>query len=63
MLICNSDLWSFSLWTLDQVANNKLPPEFDPLLAELAEQPEHVREMFRYALVLVMVDDEKAEEE
>jgi hypothetical protein len=39
---------------------NNLPPEFDPLLAELAEQPEHAREMWRYAIVLMMIEDEKA---
>lgn len=40
---------------------SSLPSEFDPLLVELADQPEHVREIFRYALVLMMVDDEKAQ--
>ncbi len=38
----------------------ELPPEFDPLLVELADQPEPIREMWCYALVLMMIDDEKA---
>jgi len=37
-----------------------LPPEFEPLLQNLESQPESVREIFHYALVLLMVDDEKA---
>ena len=37
-----------------------LPPEFQPLLAELAAAPEDVRAMWRYAIVLMMIDDEKA---
>lgn len=37
-----------------------LPREFDSLPAELAEQPEPVRAIWRYALVLMMIDDEKA---
>lgn len=39
---------------------NDLPAEFDSFLAALADQPENVRAMFRYALVLMMIDDEKA---
>lgn len=39
---------------------NNLPPEFAPLLAELASAPENVRAMWRYALVLMMIDDEEA---
>lgn len=39
---------------------NEPPPEFDSLLDTLAEQPEHVREMWQYAMVLMMIDDEKA---
>jgi hypothetical protein len=39
---------------------SKLPRESAPLLAALVEQPAHVREMWRYALVLMMIDDEKA---
>lgn len=37
-----------------------LPPDFQPLLAELAAAPDNVRAMWRYALVLIMIDDEKA---
>lgn len=37
-----------------------LPPEFGPLLDELASAPENVRAMWRYAIVLLMIDDEKA---
>src|SRR5581483_2098406 len=39
---------------------NILPPEFDSLLALLGEQPERVRKIWRYALVLMMIDDERA---
>lgn len=35
-------------------------PEFDSLLAEPANAPENVRAMWKYALVLLMIDDEKA---
>lgn len=41
-------------------SDNFLPPEFQPLLDELAVQPDHVRAMWQYALVLMMIDDEKA---
>jgi hypothetical protein len=37
-----------------------LPPEWDAVLTEIARQPENVRAMWRYALVLMMIDDEKA---
>lgn len=37
-----------------------LPAEFDELLELVVAQPEHVRAMWRYALVLMMIDDEKA---
>jgi hypothetical protein len=37
-----------------------LPPELQQVADQLAEQPPAVREMFRYAIVLAMIDDEKA---
>jgi len=37
-----------------------LPPEFEPLLAALGAERLEVRAMFRNALVLMMIDDEKA---
>lgn len=37
-----------------------LPTEFEPLLDELASAPASVRAVWRYAIVLLMVDDEKA---
>jgi hypothetical protein len=37
-----------------------LPPEFEHLADLIGEQPAHVRDLFRYALVLAMIDDEKA---
>jgi hypothetical protein len=37
-----------------------LPPEFERLADLLSEQPAEVRDLFRYALVLAMIDDEKA---
>lgn len=40
--------------------DTNLPPEFQPLLVELAAQPENVHAMWRYAVVLMMIDDEKA---
>lgn len=40
--------------------DESLPPEFQPLLDELAEAPENVRLMWRYAITLLMIDDEKA---
>lgn len=40
--------------------HSDLPADFDHLLAELALQPEHVRQLWRYALALMMLDDEKA---
>lgn len=40
--------------------DNELPTEFQPLLDELAAEPESVREMWHYAMVLMMIDDEKA---
>lgn len=40
--------------------DSTLPPEFNPLLAELSDTPDNVRAMWKYALVLMMVDDEKA---
>jgi hypothetical protein len=42
------------------VSTESLPPEFDPLLAELANESPNVREMFHYAVTLLMLDDEKA---
>lgn len=39
-----------------------LPPELQQAADQLAEQPPAVREMFRYAIVLAMIDDEKASE-
>ncbi len=38
----------------------ELPPEFEHLADLLNEQPPEVRDLFRYALVLAMIDDEKA---
>jgi hypothetical protein len=37
-----------------------LPPEIQQVADLLSEQPRDVRELFRYALVLAMIDDEKA---
>lgn len=37
-----------------------LPSEFQPLLHELASASENDRAMLRYALVLMVIDDEKA---
>lgn len=37
-----------------------LPPEFEPLLQLLERQPESVRAIFHFAMVLMMIDDEKA---
>ncbi len=37
-----------------------LPPEFERLADLIREQPPDVRDLFRYALVLAMIDDEKA---
>ncbi len=37
-----------------------LPPEFERLANFISKQPPHVRDLFRYALVLAMIDDEKA---
>ncbi len=38
----------------------ELPPEFQRVADLLAQQPPEVRDLFRYALVLAMLDDEKA---
>lgn len=40
--------------------DTNLPPEFQPLHAELAAAPDNVRAMWKYAIVLMMIDDEKA---
>lgn len=37
-----------------------LPPEFEPILKLIQAQPENVRELFHYAIVLMMIDDERA---
>ena len=37
-----------------------LPPEFERLADLLSEQLPEVRDLFRYALVLAMIDDEEA---
>jgi hypothetical protein len=37
-----------------------LPPEFERVADLLSEQPLEVRDLFRYALMLAMIDDEKA---
>jgi hypothetical protein len=37
-----------------------LPPGFERFADLLSEQPAEVRDLFRYALVLAMIDDEKA---
>ncbi len=37
-----------------------LPPEFEHLADLISKQPPGVRDMFRCALVLAMIDDEKA---
>ena len=42
------------------VMEANLPPEFQPFLDELADTPENVKTMWRYAIVLAMIDDEKA---
>ncbi len=36
------------------------PPEFKRLADQISEQPPEVRDLFRYALMLAMIDDEKA---
>jgi hypothetical protein len=38
----------------------ELPPELHHFADLLSEQPPEVRDLFRYALVLAMIDDEKA---
>lgn len=40
--------------------DDALPPEFDALMDELASQPEPVRELWRYAMALVLIDNENA---
>ncbi len=40
--------------------SNDLPPEFQHIADLASQQPPQVRELFHYALVLVMIDDEKA---
>lgn len=37
-----------------------LPYEFGPFLADLSHQSEAVRSMWRYAIALMLIDDEKA---
>ncbi len=37
-----------------------LPPEFERLAALLCGQPPQLRDLFGHALVLAMIDDEKA---
>jgi hypothetical protein len=37
-----------------------LPPEFERLADLLSERPPEVPELFRYSLVLAMIDEEKA---
>ena len=37
-----------------------LPPELQHVADLLSEQPPEVRDLFRFALVLAMIDDEKA---
>ncbi len=37
-----------------------LPQEYESLLEDLAAAPDNVRAMWKYALVLMMIDDEKA---
>jgi hypothetical protein len=37
-----------------------LPPEIEQVAALLSKQRPEVRDLFRYALVLAMIDDEKA---
>jgi hypothetical protein len=37
-----------------------LPPELQQVADQLAEQPPHARDVFCYAILLVMIDDEKA---
>jgi hypothetical protein len=39
---------------------HKLPPEVERVAEILSTQPPQVREVFRFALVLMMRDDEKA---
>ncbi len=38
----------------------ELPSEIQRLAERLANEPPHVREIFRYALVLAMIDEERA---
>lgn len=38
-----------------------LPPEMQSVLEAMSGQPPHARSMFRYALVLTMIDDGKAQ--
>ncbi len=40
--------------------SDNLPPELEQVAELLARQPSEVRDLFRYALVLAMLDDEKA---
>jgi hypothetical protein len=42
------------------ISEPNLPPEFESLLNLLKGQPQTVRELFHYAVVLMMLDDEKA---
>jgi hypothetical protein len=46
--------------TLIEMAESiDLPPELQHIADLLSEQPPEVRDLFRYALVLAMIDDEK----
>jgi hypothetical protein len=38
---------------------SSLPPEFDPLIAELTDTPEIVSALFLYALDLMMSEEEE----
>lgn len=40
--------------------NVPLPPEFAKVLVAVQAEPEHVRATWRYALVLLMIDEERA---
>ena len=48
-------------WTLIEMSGPiELPPELQRVADLLSEQPSEVRDLFRYALVLAMIDEEKA---
>lgn len=52
----NTSGFEFQILMMD----SNLPPEFDSLLAELEHVPEHARALWRYAMVLLLLDDKHA---